>query len=502
MTANRKVVLGFISIASLVGLAGDASGVLVAHWDMDEGTGATAASQVNSPDADALFFGDPSWSSHLLPPVPSGTTSSLLLDPVDDFLETNAMIGVPADNARTVAAWIRTGSDANQTIVDWGENATGARFTFRINNNGAQGTVGALRLEVSSGYAIGNGIVTDGQWHNVAVTFPAGGSVDDLLFYVDGALDADVGSFSGVLDLAINTTSAPIRIASRVGGSNYFDGVMDDVRVWDEQLGATAISALVPAGQLPTFAVEINRNTGQISVVNNYGTAVDEVIAYSLRSEIGALDSGSNWTTITGNYDASGNGSVDVNDEWTILTDTANPTYDDLSEFSPGGDGGAFADASSVSLGNAWLRNPIEDVTAELLFANGDRLPVTVEFFGNGGNSFEFGDLNFDGNIDADDWGVFRPNLLRDLLTLAPIAAYGLGDLDFDGDNDRDDFAQFKSIYEAENGPGSFSALLAGVPEPASAILLAPIVGCLVLGFRVRGYVREGWFGKGSETLR
>jgi hypothetical protein len=81
------------------------------------------------------------------------------------------------------------------------------------------------------------------------------------------------------------------------------------------------------------------------------------------------------------------------------------------------------------------------------------------------------------------DPGVFLHKLLiqpldggqRDMTALSAAEAYQMGDLDGDFDNDIHDFILFRKAYEAENGGGSFAAMVAAsaVPEPSSIMLLA-----------------------------
>ncbi|MCA9189558.1 MAG: LamG domain-containing protein [Pirellulaceae bacterium] len=462
----------------------------VVQWSLDEGAGETASSLFNSPDADAILLGQVGWIDNLLPPVPTGTSSAVMLDPSQDnaFLQTDAHTGVAGDGARSIAAWLRTGDSGNLTIVNWGEQATGARFTFRVNHD-ASGTPGALRLEVAGGFAIGNTIVNDNQWHHVAVTLPAGGSVDDVKLYVDGQLDADINNFSGLLDTTINTTGSLIRAGARENPpAANFVGMLDDVRIWDEELSSSAVAALVPAGPLPRISFEVNRDTGNIRLANDYGQTIDGVIGYSLKSRVGGLDVAA-WQTVSDNADASSGGSFDSDDDWIVLTDTVNPSGHDLSELGAGGDGGALADGATLGLGNVWSKSPFEDVAAELLFANGDKLPIAVQYVGNNGNPFPLGDLTFDGIVNNGDWAIFRGNLLTEFPLLSTAAGYARGDFDADGDNDRDDYAAFKRIYDAANGAGSFAAMVATVPEPATGVLLfGPALLAGVVIRRRRGF--------------
>ncbi|TWT47391.1 Zinc carboxypeptidase [Botrimarina hoheduenensis] len=86
------------------------------------------------------------------------------------------------------------------------------------------------------------------------------------------------------------------------------------------------------------------------------------------------------------------------------------------------------------------------------------------------------GDLNFDGQVDGADWLILSANAETDLSAFTPFDAYARGDLDLNGANDVEDFILFKDLYIATNGQAAFALLVAGVPEPATAVMLAPLL--------------------------
>jgi hypothetical protein len=81
------------------------------------------------------------------------------------------------------------------------------------------------------------------------------------------------------------------------------------------------------------------------------------------------------------------------------------------------------------------------------------------------------GDFNSDGTVTAADWAILRSNEYKDLSGKTLQQAFFLGDLNHDLKNDHDDFVAFKTLYEAANGSGSFSRMVAGVPEPSTLVL-------------------------------
>ena len=104
---------------------------------------------------------------------------------------------------------------------------------------------GTLRLELGYGNTIASTPVNDGQWHHVACTLdslPAPSSTD-VKFYVDGQPDAVIG---GAL-VAINTVALnDVLIGSDIQ-NRFFNGVIDEVRIYDRALSAAEIASLFNA---------------------------------------------------------------------------------------------------------------------------------------------------------------------------------------------------------------------------------------------------------------
>jgi hypothetical protein len=66
---------------------------------------------------------------------------------------------------------------------------------------------------------------------------------------------------------------------------------------------------------------------------------------------------------------------------------------------------------------------------------------------------------------------LFRTGQQVDMTGMTQAQARALGDLDGDFRNDHADFVLFKATFESLNGTGSFAAMLASVPEPATILL-------------------------------
>ncbi len=113
-----------------------------------------------------------------------------------------------------------------------------------------------------------------------------------------------------------------------------------------------------------------------------------------------------------------------------------------------------------------------------------DHRAVVVEF--NMPSCFALGDVNGDCSLNAADWTQFRSGQHVDMTGLTPDQAAALGDLNADFRNNHADFVLFKKYYEDTHGSGSFVAMLAAVPEPASGGLVMPVVLAMIAAGRRR----------------
>lgn len=167
----------------------------------------------------------------------SQNTNALHFDGVDDYISFPTG-GVSGGNSRTVEAWIRT--DANcvpnqggvqQTIVDMGTFGTGTRYTVNLLWSNS------IRIEVGGSGLSATQAINDSSWHHVVAVYKAN-AVTKHRLYIDGAQVA-----TGNLSTTVNTTAGGLVIGRRVDGTNYFEGDIDDVRVWNTALTTAQIQA-------------------------------------------------------------------------------------------------------------------------------------------------------------------------------------------------------------------------------------------------------------------
>lgn len=140
---------------------------------------------------------------------------------------------------RTLHAWVyQNASGGAQTVFSYGTFATNQRAGLLLVN-------GRLYFVGENNDLSGNAVLPVNQWHQVAITI-SGASV---AMYVNGVLDR-----AATLPLGPhNTTGTTWTIGRGLRGGNYpewFNGLIDDVAVYDRALSAAEIATVYTNGPL------------------------------------------------------------------------------------------------------------------------------------------------------------------------------------------------------------------------------------------------------------
>jgi hypothetical protein len=279
------------------------------------------------------------------------------------------------------------------------------------------------------------------------------------VFYRDGTAPSQVLGM-GLIDPARDANAIRMQATGVFGDfAQFFPSEVLDYLAVDR----IALTDVNPHADLITL--EIDRDNGAMTLRNTSGAALNGIESYSIVSNAGGLNP-AGWTPVAGGTTSG------TNDE--LLQMLGSPLN--------------LATNGTLALSNAsgaWLKSPFEDVSMVLNLSGGVTRTVNVNFIDNGGLRFATGDLNFDNAITAADYTLLVASAETNLAGLSDVQAYRAGDLSGDGFNSIQDFIQFKTIYEAENGAGSFARMVAGVPEPTTAIMA--MVGAVgIAGLRRR----------------
>ncbi len=213
---------------------------LIGYWKLDETSGTTASDSSGKGRTGTLYNCTFSANS-----TPGKVGGALVFDGVDDYVEIPDTAGVPM--AYTMTAWVKPLSSAgNQAIYYRGQ--TGAN-SWWVNINNIRIFLPGPKFEAflwdgtPETARAGNTFVT-GTWYFVAHRAYSGQSANALKLYVNGNLEAQAwaGTYSDYgtawyLGKNVDTVW------------DDFNGVMDDVRLYNKALSQEEIRALYDASK-------------------------------------------------------------------------------------------------------------------------------------------------------------------------------------------------------------------------------------------------------------
>lgn len=220
---------------------------LVARWRLDESDGETAAEDISG--YTGQLHGEPQWM-----PGWGKYQGALSFDGIDDYVEAVGFKGVTGGASRTCSAWINTDRVTGE-IISWGNNSSsGTKWVVRVDESGA------LRAEVYQGYIIGTTRINDGEWHHIAVVLNDDGSptVGEIALYVDGRRE----NSSVVVDQQVKTAlHEDMRIGVYHAELRYFNGMIDDVQIYNQALAQDEVARLYATGTAFRHNPDFNADT-------------------------------------------------------------------------------------------------------------------------------------------------------------------------------------------------------------------------------------------------
>ncbi len=268
--------IGFSGIGFDANGGGGITSAPLDHWPLDDGFGTVARDTAGTFPGSLVGAGDGSafWDADS-PQVPGGPESSLRFDGTSNHVQTT-LPGIGGSASRTVVFWVKSTDTTDHGIVSWGAGTTSSRrFHIRLNSNPASGTTGAIRCEVGGGNTVGSTVLSDNQWHHVAVVFEedATPTISDVRFYIDGTPEPGSGSGSLPVDTDISGPDAvPVAIGRRVQGApSYFSGRLADVAIYDVALSADDVAQLADGTSRPSSPIGL----GNYITTNVEGVMLD-----------------------------------------------------------------------------------------------------------------------------------------------------------------------------------------------------------------------------------
>ena len=240
----RKKRICLIFLGLMLSLAGTASANLVGHWQFDEDSGATAADSSGN-GYDGSLFGDPQWIIGYL-------DGGLEFDGNGDYVDLPISPLLGSLTNSTFALWVDFSNEGGawQRIFDFGINETFNMFlTPRTDTGGPMRFAITITGWTDEDQTTAPATLASG-WHHVVVTLNADNDTHTL--YLDGDIVAENTSTRYTpSDLGETTQNWLGR--SQYGADAYFDGSLDDFRIYNRVLTPGHVEGLF-SGIAPDFA--------------------------------------------------------------------------------------------------------------------------------------------------------------------------------------------------------------------------------------------------------
>lgn len=233
---------------------------LAARYALNDGTGTGAINSSSTGTAlNATLFNTPTWNGNSYDASSSTIAGSIDFDGVDDYVTfgNTATLGL---STFTLEAWVRmdgtgvvtstgTGGTSAYAIVTKGRGE--AESPANLNMNYFMGiTPGgnlAADFEEASGAntglnhpVIGDIVLSQNVWYHVAVSYGAG----EWKLYVNGVLDKSKTEAGSPVPNSISIQHAGVGTGMSSTGARegYFNGKIDEVRIWNVVRTATEIA--------------------------------------------------------------------------------------------------------------------------------------------------------------------------------------------------------------------------------------------------------------------
>lgn len=199
---------------------------LIAHWTFDDAGGTTAVDLVGGNDG--TLINGPTWATGHI-------GGALEFDGTNDYVGTlnNIFSNAQLASGATLSAWFKTDSTAYSLIADMeGYLNLGINFVAVPNPGKLFGMVDGGHHRFFS-----DSDVTDNNWHHAAIVWDGAGTAT---LYLDGVNVSSGSSGPPTPDMK----SRPFAIGTHSALGAYYDGIIDDVRVYDRALSADEVGQL------------------------------------------------------------------------------------------------------------------------------------------------------------------------------------------------------------------------------------------------------------------
>jgi hypothetical protein len=228
-------------------MAGNASAELILHWEFNEGSGTTAFDSSGN-GYDGTIEGAPIWEVGKI-------GGALHLDGSDDrVVDETAGDYINGLEAITISLWIKSdivGTDKGFVIFEDPAGGDNRNMRYDAASWAWEGGTNLIKMALDStgGHQAfeGSDNTQTTEWQHVVMVWSSG---NELLLYINGQLDIPRGNDAGTEGTITGVTKLIVGQGCKDDGGGW-DGLIDDVRIYNEALPETEILGLMTGEGYP-----------------------------------------------------------------------------------------------------------------------------------------------------------------------------------------------------------------------------------------------------------
>lgn len=158
--------------------------------------------------------------------------------------------GLDITGSLTICFWMKAEAldDGTDHTVVAKYNVTGNQRSYRVTLNLSGGNYYVRAVLSNNGTAtsaaVGATALATGTWYHVGVVYNG----TDIRIYLDAVLDANGANNPKVYSAGIFAGSAPFELGRLINAGRDYDGLLDEVAVFDRELSSTEISDIYNNG--------------------------------------------------------------------------------------------------------------------------------------------------------------------------------------------------------------------------------------------------------------
>ena len=234
-------------------MAADITSNLEAHWKLDDGSGSTLTDTLGARNLNAAA--GVTW----VAPGKYGDYCATF-NGTTQYGTCATWANIQGQGAMSISCWFKSTSVGG--MISWGTAAAGQSCRLLLEASG----IVWLRCNTATGNWGTN--LNDGRWHHVCVTKALNATMNQVVCYIDGV--ARSGTFtSGGTTLNFGNAN-PFYLGYDWSGFSYFNGTLDDARIYTRQLSATDVLGLFELG-----VYNLEGMTGWWKLDDTSGAAID-----------------------------------------------------------------------------------------------------------------------------------------------------------------------------------------------------------------------------------